>query len=103
MWYGVPEYLAVVMVVAVILHLVIRQYVVASIATAVLSSIGNLVGEAWKADFQVNPGWALPLFIAGFVLALPASFLGGIPHLLWRAYRRRCVALKLVKTDISEQ
>jgi hypothetical protein len=103
MWYGVTEYLAVTLVVAVIVHLVIRKYVVAGIATAMLSSIANLVHEAWIADFQVKPGWVLPLYIAGFVLALPASFLGGIPHLFWREYRRRAAVLKPVKGGTRAQ
>jgi hypothetical protein len=68
MWYGVTEYLAVALVVPVILHSVIRKYVVASVATAVLSSLAYLAHEAWIADFQVNFGWVLPLFVAGFVM-----------------------------------
>jgi hypothetical protein len=50
-WYGVAEYFTVVTFVAVILHSVICQYAVASIVTAVASSIANLVHEAWKVDF----------------------------------------------------
>jgi len=100
MWYA--EYFAVVLVVAVILHSVIRQYAVASMATAVLSSTAPLVYEAWKANFEVNPGWILPIFIFSLMAALPPSFLGGIPRLLWRAYRRRGDVLKPVKTDTSE-
>jgi hypothetical protein len=89
MWYSVAEYSAAVVVVAVIIHSVVRQFAVASVATAASSSIAYLIYGAWKADFQVKPGWVFPLFVAGFMFALPASFLGGIPHLLWRAHRRR--------------
>ena len=88
MWHGVPEYVAVVAVAAATLHLLIRRYVVASVAGAVLSSVGNMVHEAWLADFRVNPGWALPLFIVGLLLSLPVCLVIGLPFLGWRHSRR---------------
>ena len=92
MWHGVTEYIAFVAFVGMILHGLVRSYATASIATAVASAVGNIIHETWVANFQVKPGWVLPLFIMGFVLALPFSFLVGVPHLLWRTNRRQAVA-----------
>ena len=88
MWHGVPEYLALVAVVGLIVHCLVRQFAVAGLATAALSSLVIIGLEAWVADFQVNPGWLIPMIISGFVIALPAGFLAGIPRLLWRKYRQ---------------
>ena len=96
------EYFAAVLVVAVILHSVIRQYAVASLATAALCSIAPLVYEAWKHNFEVKPGWIPPILIFSFVAALPPSLLGGVPRLIWRARQRRRAPLKPVKTDEFE-
>jgi hypothetical protein len=88
MWHGVGEYVAVAALVAIIVHALIPRYLAASVIGATLSSIGNMAHEAWLAGFQVNPGWAPFLFIAGLVLASPVSFAVGLPFLIWRQSRR---------------
>jgi hypothetical protein len=88
MWYGVGEYVALAALLAVILHSLTRRYLVASLAGAVVCSIGNMVHEAWLAGFEVNPGWAPFMFIAGMALAWPVIFIAGLPFLIWRRYRR---------------
>jgi hypothetical protein len=91
MWHGVKEYVAIAAIVALILHALTRRYRAASLGGAVICSIGNIVGEAWQVSFEVNPGWAPFMFIAGLVLALPVCLVVGLPFLYWRQHPRlRC-------------
>jgi hypothetical protein len=89
MWHGVPEYLLFVAVIALVLHAVSGQYLACTIGGAVACSILNLVHEAWIAGWQVNPGWAPPMFIVGVLLALPVCGVVGLPFLGTRYWRRR--------------
>lgn len=89
MWHGVPEYLLFATLVAFVLHAVSRRYVVCSLGGAAACSVLNLVHEAWLADWQVNPGWGPPMFLAGAVLALPVCCLAGLPFLGLRRLRKR--------------
>jgi hypothetical protein len=88
MWHGVGAYLAVVAVVALVVHSFIRRFGVSCLAGAVLSSVLNLVHEAWLVGFKVNLGWGPPLFIVGVLLALPVCLVVGLPFLAIRASRR---------------
>lgn len=94
MWYGIEEYLLFALGLAVVAHALSRSYLLGAFGGAAACSMLNLVHEAWLADWQVNPGWAPPLFVAGFVLALPAFWAVGLPFLaarslLWAAAWQR--------------
>jgi hypothetical protein len=56
MSHGVPEYLAFVAIVAIVVHLAIRRWIVACAFGAVFCSVANLVHEAWLVNFKVNLG-----------------------------------------------
>ncbi|MDG3002498.1 hypothetical protein [Paludisphaera mucosa] len=81
------EYLASIAFVSALVHLAIRRYVVASVMGAALGTAATMLVEAARVDFQVKPGWVAPLFLVGFVVALPAGFLAGVPFRLWRNHR----------------
>jgi hypothetical protein len=70
MWHGVPEYLAVVAAVAVILHVLVRRWLAACAIGTVFCSTVNLVHEAWLVNFKVNIGWAPFEFVSGCVRGL---------------------------------
>lgn len=88
MWHGVNEYVALAAVVGLVIHMLTHRYVGASAVGAGLSSVGNLAHEAWLTGFDVNPGWALPMFLVGSILAFPACLVVGLPFPLWRRRRR---------------
>ncbi len=56
MWYGIEQYVTLVAIVSLGVHLLVRRYLLACLAIVVVSSIGNLVHEAWLANFDVIIG-----------------------------------------------
>jgi hypothetical protein len=89
MWWGVPEYLLFVAAIALALHAVSRNYLVSTIGGAAACSVLNLAHEAWLTGWRVNPGWAIPMFVVGLMLALPVSGSVGLPFLAIRYWRGR--------------
>jgi hypothetical protein len=86
---GLKEYVVLAAIVALILHALIPRYVAASLAGAVLCSIGKLVHGFWPAGFPaVQNGWVPFLFIGGLVVASPVCFVVGLPFICWRWCRR---------------
>lgn len=85
----VANYVAFVAVTGLGFHTLIRNFAAASIVTASIGALGNLAYETWLVNFRVNPGGVVPLLILGAVVALPVSFLVGIPQLVWRRSHRR--------------
>jgi len=87
MWYGIPEYLAFVAIVALVLHFVVRRWGAACVFGAILCSVLNLVHESWRADFRVNLGWAPIEILVGCILALPIVAVVGLPFAWFRSRR----------------
>lgn len=96
-----PGYFLFVALVGVAVHAIGREYPACTVGTAVISSIFNLIHEAALAQWEVNPGWALPLFFVGLLYALPVSALVGLPFLALRRLRRSADAkvLKIPPPD----
>jgi hypothetical protein len=65
MWHGVPEFLGFVAIVASLVHLAIRRWIVACAFWAMFCSVANLAHEAWLVNFKVNLGRAPVELIAG--------------------------------------
>jgi hypothetical protein len=87
-WHGVSEYLLFVAMAATAFHALSRRYLACTLGGAALCSVGNLVHEAWLADWQINIGWGPPMFMVGLFLAMPVCAVAGLPWLalrLWRA------------------
>lgn len=87
MFYGLTEYVAFVAVVGLVAHCFIRDYGVGCVITTTIGTVGNLAHETWAANFQVKPGWVVPLLMMGTVVALPVSLVIGVPHVIWRKRR----------------
>lgn len=81
---GVFEYAGLTAVMAIIAHAAIRRYFIACTVAAAVTSFLNLLHGAWLADFDVNLGWAPPLYLAGFLVAFPVAALVGLPFHVWR-------------------
>ena len=88
MWHGIVEYLLFSAVVTLALNSLRGGYAASTLGGAAASSLLNLLHEAWLADWRVNIGWGPPMFIIGFVLALPVCALVGLPFLRQRRLRR---------------
>ncbi len=87
-WYGDGSFLAVVVFVAIVVHVFIRTFATSCLAGAALFSVLNILSERpWVACFDFNPGW-VPMFIGGAILALPVCAIAGLPFLVVRASRR---------------
>ena len=86
MWHAAPEYLLLAGSLGLILHWASRRYLACTIGGAAACSILSMLYGAWQAGWQVNPGWALPMFIVGTILALPACAIAGLPALAIRRW-----------------
>ncbi|MDC0936727.1 hypothetical protein OAS39_10610 [Pirellulales bacterium] len=84
MWYGVGQYLCFAAVVSLVMHIGVRQYIIACVAIVVVSSLANMLHEAWLVDFDVNIGWAPFMFVAGVLLASPIACIVGLPFVYLR-------------------
>jgi hypothetical protein len=89
MWDGVPEYLLLAALVAIIAHARVRRYFIACALAAAVASVFNLLHETWRADFAVNLGWGPPLYLMGFLLAFPVAGLVGMPFAYYRQRQDR--------------
>ena len=87
MWHGISAYLLFVLLISLVWHAFSRRYVFSTVGAAALCSMLNLIHEAWLVDWQVNLGWGPPMFIVGWLLALPISALAGLPWLIYRSRR----------------
>ena len=87
MWPGVGEYLLLSAAIGLVFHAISRRYGACVVVGALIATVGNLVHEAWRADWNVNPGWMPPLLLIGFVLAAAANALVGWPFVLIRHLR----------------
>lgn len=83
------EYLAWVVFVSLLAHLVVRRYVPAALLAAALGCATWMARAAASIGFDVKPGWTAPLFLLGFLTALPVALLCGLPFLARRNSRER--------------
>lgn len=85
-WHGLPEYVAVVVVASLSMHLVWRHYVGASLVITIGSSILNFADNVRRAEV-IDPTVLMfgPMeLVAGVIVALPIAFAIGFPFELYR-------------------
>jgi hypothetical protein len=94
-WHGFTEYVVVVVAVSVAAHSIWRHYVAVSVATPAFCSVLNLLDEIRRGGgFDMSIIGLGPLaLVAATVVALPISFVVGLPFVLVRR-RRRHLAVK---------
>jgi hypothetical protein len=79
MGYGFWTYIALAAAVGVVLHSFSGRFGACCLGGAALCSALSLFVSAWSVGFRVNLGWAPPMFVVGFVVALPACLVVGLP------------------------
>lgn len=82
-------YLAWVVLVSLLAHLTIRRYLPAALFAAAFGCVTWMARVAASIGFDVKPGWTAPLFLLGFLTALPVALLCGLPFLARRNSRER--------------
>src|SRR5262249_53672952 len=91
--------------IGVVLHSFSRRFGVCCLGGAALCSALHLFYEAWSAGFRVNLGWGPPMFVLGFVVALPVCLVVGLPFRFARRLGRRdaepCDAAGVVMRRLS--
>ena len=81
-------YLVIVASIALLVHALLKHYWIACAVGAIGSSFINVLHEAWKLDFKIDPAdvafWIPALLIMGVAIALPVVILVGLPFWWFR-------------------
>jgi hypothetical protein len=88
MWNGFWAYLALAAAVGVVLHSFSGRFGACCLGGAALCSALKLLIEAWSTGFRVNLAWGPPMFVVGFVIALPVCLVVGFPFRFARWIRQ---------------
>lgn len=84
LWGGIWGYIAFAATMAIVSHVLVKRFVLACLGGAALSPILCMIFEAWITGSAIKPGWALPMFVLGGIIALPVFLFVGWLFVIFR-------------------